>query len=153
MRGGTRLDKRRRRRLILDLVSRRTLRTQKDLAKALAAAGAEVTQATISRDIREIGLVKVQGPNGLFHYAVPGGAAPDGLREKIAKLVIGVDQSANMLVVRTIPAQAEAAAEAILGLDLDGVLGVFPYKSSVLIVADERGGAKKAMARLGGLLT
>ncbi len=147
------MDKRRRRRLILDLVSRRTLRTQKELAKALAAAGAEVTQATISRDIREIGLVKVQGPNGLSHYAVPGGRPPDGLREQVAKGTVSVDQSANMLVLRTLPSQAEAVAEAIIGLDLDGVLGVFPYKSSVLIVADERGGARKAMARLGGLLT
>ena len=71
---------------ILRLVQERQLSTQADLARALGDEGLEAVQATISRDIAQLGLVKVRGPHGRLVYALPGAADLDRLAELTAAL-------------------------------------------------------------------
>lgn len=148
------VDKRERHKKILDVLQRQVVRTQQDLLEALGRVGVSVTQATISRDIKDLGLRKILGRDGLHRYTAPG--ANPVRRERwaatIQKLAVAVERSGNMVVVQTLPAQASPVAEAILGLGVDGVLGVFPYGSNVLVVGDDDGGAERASERLRGFL-
>ena len=101
---------------ILRLVQDRPLATQEELAEALREVGHDAVQTTISRDIAQLGLVKVRDPAGRLVYALPGSADLDRLSELTSALrrwAVSLDSSANLLVIRTPPGHANALARAI----------------------------------------
>ena len=107
---------------ILRLVREREISTQSELAEALRNAGAEVVQTTISRDIAELGLVKVRAPSGKLVYAVPG---------------TSLDPSGNLLVIQTPPGHANALAQAIDQARLPDVLGTVAGDNTIMVIARE----------------
>lgn len=123
---------------ILDIISQYGIETQDDLAEALRNEGFDVTQATVSRDIKELGLLKTQDANGRYKYVTQqrvevklSGKLMTVLREA----VISVVTAENLVVVKTIADSATAVSGAIEQLALDKVLGVLADRSTVLIVA------------------
>ncbi|HXF57472.1 MAG TPA: arginine repressor [Actinomycetota bacterium] len=133
--------KRRRQRALLDLVRREPLSTQEEIREALARLGFEATQSTISRDLEEMGLVRVRDAQGRMRYARPGeagtAAAVARLRTLLAEFVERIEASGNLAVVTTPPGAANAVAEAIDHAGVEGVLGTVAGDNTILVVARE----------------
>ncbi|HEX7311411.1 MAG TPA: arginine repressor [Gaiellaceae bacterium] len=125
---------------ILRLVQDRQLSTQEELAEALRREGLDAVQATISRDIAQLGLVKVRDPAGRLVYALPGSADLDRLSELTSALrrwAVSLDSSANLLVIRTPPGHANALAHAIDEAHLPDVLGTIAGDDTITVIARE----------------
>ena len=143
---------------IVDALGREPVRSQADLAGVLAADGFAVTQATLSRDLDELGAIRVRGHDGALVYAVPGEggesrAAPvtdpaaiaDRLRRRCEDLLVSVDASSNLVVLRTPPGGAQFLASAIDHTLLPGVIGTVAGDDTILLVTDDAtGGARVA---------
>ncbi len=124
---------------ILKLVRSRSLRTQEELARALRAVGIEATQVTLSRDIRELGLVKTTEG-----YARPAEAAPAGpdLATVLREFLLDVRVAQNLLVLITPPAHANSVAEALDQAAWPEITGTIACENIVLVIAPA---AKKAV--------
>ena len=125
---------------ILRLVQEQRLSTQEEVAEALRAQGLDAVQATISRDIAQLGLVKVRAEDGRLVYALPGAADLDRLSELTAALrrwAISLEPSGNLLVVQTPPGTANALAQALDAARLPDVLGSVAGDNTIMIVARE----------------
>mgnify|MGYP001369140227 CR=1 FL=1 len=111
---------------ILQLISERVIETQDELADLLHQDGFEVTQATISRDIRDLKLTKVSLPDGRQKYVVLQEKTMN-LNEKYIRVLqdgyISMDRAMNMIVVQTLTGMAMAVAAAIDALDFDEIVG------------------------------
>jgi transcriptional regulator of arginine metabolism len=138
------------------LLSEGGVHSQSQLVELLAADGVDVTQATLSRDLEEMGAVKVRRPGVGMVYAVsdeaPGPvlrALADASEGKVsrlaAELIVGVDSSANLVVVHTPPGGAHLLGSAIDRAGLDDVLGTVAGDDTVLLVTrDPKGGSRVA---------
>ena len=125
---------------ILRLVQDRPLATQEELAEALREVGHDAVQTTISRDIAQLGLVKVRDPAGRLVYALPGSADLDRLSELTSALrrwAVSLDSSANLLVIRTPPGHANALARAIDEARLPDVIGTIAGDDTITVIARE----------------
>ena len=111
---------------ILELIAKETVETQEDLLNLLRAHGFEVTQATVSRDIRELKLVKTASADGVYKYAPPP-VENVSVSEKYQKIlfetVTSIDIAMNLVVVKTFSGMANAAAAAIDHLGISGIVG------------------------------
>jgi transcriptional regulator of arginine metabolism len=125
----------------MDLVQRKPLATQGEIREELARLGFPATQSTISRDLEEMGLVRVRDAQGRMRYARPGeegtAAAVGRLRTLLAEFVERVEASGNLVVVTTPPGAANAVAEAIDRARVEGVLGTVAGDNTILVVAQE----------------
>jgi transcriptional regulator of arginine metabolism len=142
-------DKHQRQQLLRELLTSADLRSQTDVRDALAVRGVDAHQATVSRDLDELGAVKVRGADGSLVYRLavdPGpGAARSRLDEVLQRFVTTVRYSGNLAVLRTPPACAHPVASAIDLAELDGVLATVSGDDTVLVVAEEElGGAALA---------
>jgi transcriptional regulator of arginine metabolism len=147
-----------RHRRIVDLLTRTGVRSQAQLAELLADDGFAVTQATLSRDLDELGAVKIRDAEGALIYAVPaeGGdrtprpAAGESvysgrLARLCQELLVSAEASANLVVTRTPPGAAQFFASAIDHADLQSVLGTIAGDDTVLLITrDPTGGADLA---------
>jgi Arginine repressor len=111
---------------ILRIIRERDVETQEELAAELRETGYKVTQATVSRDIRELKLIKVAANGGGFKYAKPERhetAVSDRLTRILNDSLVNVDYSGNMIVVKTLSGSANVAAEALDNLGWEEILG------------------------------
>ena len=104
--------------LILSLIEKKNVETQEDLAELLKERGVAVTQATVSRDIKELRLIKVLSETGGYKYATVD-KAEAGMKERFVRIfsdsVISITASANLIILKTLSGSANAAAEAVAG--------------------------------------
>ncbi len=110
------MSRRKRQQAILELVRERALSTQAELAAALRSDGFDVVQTTVSRDVAELGLVKVRAPSGRLVYAAAGTSDADRMRAIAAAMrryAIGVEAAASLVVVTTPSGYAIALAQAL----------------------------------------
>ena len=126
---------------ILRLVRERPLSTQAELADALREAGYDVVQTTVSRDVAELGLVKVRNGTGRLVYAAPGTAANgDRLRELVLALrrwALAFEASGNLVVVTTPSGYASALAQAMDEATHPRIAGTIAGDNTILVVARE----------------
>jgi transcriptional regulator of arginine metabolism len=123
---------------IMRLVAERQLSTQAELAEALRQAGIEVVQTTVSRDIAQLGLVKVRNREGRLVYALPGAEDLDRLSELTAALrrwALSVAPSGSLVVVTTPAGFASPLAEAIDRAGLADVAGTIAGENTVFVAA------------------
>ena len=123
---------------ILRLVKEKRLGTQADLAAALRASGIDAVQTTISRDVAELGLVKVRDEEGHLVYALPGAADLSRLAELAAALrrwALSLTPTGNLVVVATPPGYASALARAIDGAGLADVAGTVAGDDTIFVAA------------------
>ena len=130
--------KSRRQMRILSLLKERDVRTQNDLVQALTEEGIKVTQATVSRDIKELGLVKVSTESGGYRYTEPGSMQQQEVSEQLmltlSSSVKRIQGSECMVVIDTLPATAQMVAEAIDALGWEDVLGTLAGERAVFAV-------------------
>ncbi|MDQ2836934.1 MAG: arginine repressor [Actinomycetota bacterium] len=142
---------------IVTLLSERAVSSQSELAELLAAAGIRVTQATLSRDLDELGAVKMRTPDGgQPRYVVPedgaplaarglADAPPQRLARLLAELLVSVEASANLVVLRTPPGASNFLASALDRAALPEVLGTIAGDDTILAISrDPAGGAELA---------
>ncbi|KAB1927162.1 arginine repressor [Micromonospora noduli] len=144
---------------IVELIRDRTIRSQTELADLLAADGVGVTQATLSRDLEELGAVKVRGGDGPAVYLIPedgqrplrdAEAAPARLVRLLRELLNGVDSSGNIAVLRTPPGAAQYLASALDRAGLPEIVGTIAGDDTILVVAREAVGGAALGDKLAG---
>jgi transcriptional regulator of arginine metabolism len=153
------LGKPQRQHRIARLLEEQAISSQAQLVEMLAADGVIATQATVSRDLEELGAVKVRIPGGAMAYAIPEHAkdrtAPDDhLRRVMGEFVVEVAHSANLVVLRTPPGSAHVVASALDRAGIPDVLGTVAGDDTIILVcAEGTGGAPVAadLATLAGL--
>jgi len=154
-----RLAKTQRQHRIARLLADHVISSQAHLVELLAAGGVVATQATVSRDLEELGAVKVRVPGGDTVYAIPelprDQLAPEEHLERVlGEWVVEVAHSANLVVLRTPPGSAHVVGSALDRAGLNGMIGTVAGDDTVLVVASEgTGGVKlaKLLSSLAGL--
>ncbi|MGI5850956.1 MAG: arginine repressor [Clostridiales bacterium] len=125
---------------ILEIIENMDIETQEELAEELRKRGIVVTQATVSRDIKELRLVKVMASSGVSKYALIDNAET-GISQKLirvfAESVISIDSSNNLIVIKTIAGSAQAAASAIDSLGWQEIVGCIAGDDTILVVVRE----------------
>jgi transcriptional regulator of arginine metabolism len=146
------LPKTERQRLVSSLVERMRLGTQQELLEALEAAGCLVTQATVSRDIRELGLEKTRDPLGRLRYVLPNRERRSDPRETLEALLRQFGRRAvpaqNMVVVQAEIGSAPAIARALDRLEHPLVLGTLAGDDTCLVIAQDARGARELAQEL-----
>lgn len=113
--------------IILEVISDEDIETQNQLMQALSRRGVKSTQATLSRDIKELRLVKELTPSGRYRYAAAAREEQTGHDERLRKIfresVVSCDAAMNIIVIKTLPGLAMAASSALDGMDIQGLVG------------------------------
>jgi transcriptional regulator of arginine metabolism len=132
------MNRRERQGAILRLVRERAISTQSELAAALRAAGYDAVQTTVSRDIAELGLVKVRAPSGRLVYAPPGAGDRDRLRALVAavrRYALSFEAAGNLVVITTAPGFANALAQAIDDATHPHIAGTIAGDNNIFVAA------------------
>ena len=141
--------------LILEIIEEKDIETQEELADELKRRGIKVTQATVSRDIKELRLLKVLGEHGGYKYATVE-RAEKGMNDRFIRMlsecVISVDSVGNLIVIKTLTASANAACEAIDSMKWDEVLGTIAGDNTLLVIARSEDAVEAMTARLHELI-
>jgi transcriptional regulator of arginine metabolism len=152
---------------IVELLTRHKVRSQPELAKLLAEQGVEVTQATLSRDLDELGALKLRADDGTLVYALPGEGGgriplyragsgngspenPDARLRRIAEeFLVSAEASANLVILRTPPGAAQFLASAVDHAGWETILGTVAGDDTILVISrDPAGGGALARALL-----
>lgn len=148
--------KQKRHNAILSLINTKTIETQSELTKELIEAGFKVTQATVSRDVKDLQIMKCQTGDGNYKYAqvssinIPSGGAR--IRSIFANSVVNVDSALNQIVVKTLSGMAQAAAITIESMAWPGVIGTVGGDDTVVVVVKTVEQAETLAERLKGML-
>ncbi len=129
--------KNRRQNKILELIEKYDIDTQDVLIEKLRECSFDVTQATISRDIKELKLTKGMSANGTYKYMIPkneSGAAVPKFNSALAESIKKVDAAGNMIVLKTYPGMAQAVATGIDAIHMSEILGCVAGDDTIIIV-------------------
>ncbi|SFS92991.1 transcriptional regulator AhrC/ArgR [Marininema halotolerans] len=136
---------------IREIITTLDIETQEDLVIQLRKAGYNVTQATVSRDIKELHLVKVPTNNGSYKYSLPADNRfnpHQKLKRMMTEAFVGIDRSENLLVMKTMPGNANAIAELLDKLDWSDLLGTIAGDNTILIICRDKERAPQVETRL-----
>ena len=141
---------------ILKIIQTRDIDTQEQLLEELRARGFTTTQATISRDIKELRLVKELTGSGGYRYALsdrkPSSATDARLRNIFKEGVISVDVAQNIVVVRTMPGLASAACSALDNMEIEGMVGTLAGDDTGILIMHDSGLAQRFSSEVHKLL-
>lgn len=130
---------------IMEIISTRNVETQEQLLAALQKEGFRGTQATISRDIKELRIVKELTSLGTYRYAAPSSDVPGSFSSRLNTIfrecVIGYDYAQNIIVIRTLPGLASAAGSAIDAMNMSVVVGSLAGDDTVIVVMRDNNAA------------
>jgi transcriptional regulator of arginine metabolism len=136
---------------ILEIINSKDIETQEELAEELKNIGMDVTQATVSRDIKELKLIKVLSNNGTYKYA---SIAPverflsDKLVSVFSQTVLSVENIDKFIVIKTISGSASVAAEAVDSLHFDGIAGTIAGDNTIFILVRTLAQATQLVQRI-----
>jgi transcriptional regulator of arginine metabolism len=141
---------------IARLLEQRAVTSQAQLVELLADEGVVATQATASRDLEELGALKVRIAGGDTVYAIPEVvkeriAPDDHLRRVLGDWVVEVAHSANLVVLRTPPGSAHVVGSALDRAGMDGIIGTVAGDDTILVIASEGAGGARVAKRLAAL--
>jgi transcriptional regulator of arginine metabolism len=150
-----RLSKTKRHAKVLEIIRGKPIETQEDLAISLQKEGFDVTQATVSRDIKELGITKVPTGRGRYRYLVPKERAFEDSRRRMKRLfqdsVVSIDYSENLLVIRTLTGNAHAVAAAIDNTGIPEIVGTIAGDDTILVVVKPKSAVISVMERFNRL--
>ena len=133
--------------IILEIIAERDIETQNQLLQALAERGVKSTQATLSRDIKDMRLIKELGPRGNYRYVVSAKADNDGFGLRLRKIfkesVTSYDIAQNLLVIKTLPGLASAACSAIDNMEIENLVGTIAGDDTAFLAMRDNEAAKK----------
>ncbi len=140
---------------IMEIIDENDIETQEELAIKLKLAGLNVTQATVSRDIKELNLVKISNNHGGYKYAKQAGPAPNLSARQMrifSDTVLSIDFSGSMIVIKTMTGSANAAAEALDALGWDDFLGTIAGDNTIFMIVKEDKSASDVCFKIRQLL-
>lgn len=131
--------KSRRQEALINLINNNAITTQEELLAGLRTLGFDVTQATVSRDIRELKISKISQNDGTFRYVTPKHTERPkvntlGLNSALTESILRIDHACNDIVIHTLPGLAQAIAAAIDSIHIDGILGCVAGDDTLLII-------------------
>lgn len=134
---------------IVELIENRNINTQEDLASELEKTGIIVTQATLSRDIKELGLIKLRKATGEFYYKVAGEfvSSRHELRKKFIDFVREIKKTGNLIIIKIPPGEAQGIARAIDLAELEYILGTIAGDDTILVIVDKTSHAKSVLKK------
>jgi transcriptional regulator of arginine metabolism len=140
---------------IIAIIKEQIVATQEELGEALEAKGIMVTQATLSRDIKELGLVKISTPEGRYRYSMPQDRLPGDMVRRAQKMledaVISIDSAENILVIKTMHGNAQGVAAAFDDLDWPEVVGTVAGDDTIMAVIRNKSQVNEVLERLAQL--
>lgn len=145
-----------RQRKILEVITGQEIETQEELATELRKQGYMVTQATVSRDIKELGLVKIPAGEGIYRYALPRQQQLGDVYARMERLfrdaVTHIDYSENLILVRTLPGTAHAVASCLDNIAWKEVIGTVAGDDTILVIIKPKRAVLKVLEEFRGLL-
>jgi len=142
----------RRQKKILEIIAKETISTQGELVEALQRSGFNVTQATVSRDIKELRLVKIARGDNQYAYGLPKGQVPmkdeSRLRRLFRDAVLHIDYSENIVVIHTLPGNANSVCSLLDAVGWPELLGAVAGDDTIIIVVRSKELVPKVMERL-----
>lgn len=141
--------------MIREIVESQNIQTQEELAEALRARGMVVTQATVSRDIKELHLLKVLADDGGYRYATMEKGeqgASDRLIRMLSDSVLDMDSANNLIVIHALPGSAHVAGEAVDSLKWPEVLGTIAGDNTILVIVRSNEEVESVMRRFRNLI-
>ena len=140
---------------ILELIRERDIETQEELAEALRKRDFKVTQATVSRDIRELRLLKALSPSGTYKYAVAD-KPENGLSERFHRIfsesVLSIAHAYNQVIIKTLPGSANVAAETIDGMRWPEILGTLAGDNTILMIVRSTEEVELVLGRINDMI-
>ncbi|MCI8841666.1 MAG: arginine repressor [Oscillibacter sp.] len=124
--------------MILEIIAQENIETQEQLLTRLQARGLRCTQATISRDIKQLHLVKEPAGQGVYKYAVSGNRTTLNVAAKLRTIfrecIVSIDYAQNIVVVKTMPGLANGACSALDNMDMNDIVGSLAGDDTALLV-------------------
>ena len=141
---------------ILEIIKDNVIQTQEDLSKKLLQYGVYATQATISRDIRELKLIKVASGNDAYRYATSITESENDFESRLKNVfiesVVAVDVAKNIVVVKTLSGMAQAAAAALDTMEYPEIVGCIAGDDTIIVVSPDEKTAAKLSSKLKPLI-
>ncbi len=141
---------------ILEIIAQEDIETQNQLLAALAARGIKSTQATLSRDIRDLHLVKELSANGVYRYAA---GSREGILDRNSRLrkifresVVDYAVAQNLIVIKTLPGLADAACSTLDGMDIPNLVGSIAGDDTAFVAMKDQASAERLCSELEKLL-
>ncbi|HAN22046.1 MAG: arginine repressor [Clostridiales bacterium GWF2_36_10] len=148
--------KTRRQKKILDLITKTEIDTQEELQTRLNDAGFNVTQATISRDIRELGLIKTASASGKYKYSPNATKEKENITGKFSSILIqaahSVDYARNLVIIKTYTGMGSAAGAAVDSMEMSGVIGSLAGDDTLLIITRDDETASRICENISNLI-
>ncbi len=148
--------KKKRHNAIIRIISDSAVETQGQLTELLIGEGFDVTQATVSRDIKELHLIKLSDDGDSYRYALPGKENTADIKARYSAVLnhstITVQNAMNMVVIKTIPGSAQGCAMAIDILEFDGIVGTIAGDDTVFIATSNISDAEALVERLSSMI-
>lgn len=145
-----------RHRQIIDIITNKEIETQEDLALELQSRGYKVTQATVSRDIKELGLVKIPAGENKYLYAQPQANRLVNVHQRLKRMfqdsVVSLDYSENLILIRTLPGTAHAVASCIDQIEWKEIIGTVAGDDTIMVIVKPKKAAQKVMEDFNKLL-
>ncbi|MBQ2834098.1 MAG: arginine repressor [Clostridia bacterium] len=141
--------------LIREIVESQSIQTQEELADALRVHGMLVTQATVSRDIKEMHLLKVLAEDGSYRYATMekgDTGMNDRLIRMLADSVVDMNSANNLIVIHTLPGSAHVAGEAVDSLKWPEVIGTIAGDNTILVIVRSNEEVEEVVRRFRGIV-
>ncbi len=148
--------KRKRQEKLLEIIGKQDAETQEDLLRLLRAEGIEATQATVSRDIRELRLYKTLSDRGIYRYALPGEPSDDALTARMRTIfresVTSINIAQNLVIIKTLPGMAQAACSALDATPNPTVAGTLAGDDTAFVALRGEAAAKDLAEQLRKIL-
>lgn len=141
--------------MIIDIIRNKKIETQEDLAEELRKLGVDVTQATVSRDIKELSLIKIPTEDGRYHYSLPPEDAWVSSMERAKRLfrdsLVSIDHSENIIVVKTLTGNAHAVADIIDNMPWPELVGTVAGDDTILVIVRGKEKVKEIIDKINGI--
>lgn len=138
--------------MIVSIIKELNIGTQEELGDALKSRDIQVTQATLSRDIKELGLVKVPTLDGSYRYSLPQDRTPGDLMRRAQRMlddaVIAIDSAENIIVIKTMSGTAQGVAAAFDELEWPEVVGTVAGDNTIMVVIRNKTQVEEVLNRL-----
>jgi len=144
-----------RQRIILDLIENYQIETQEELLEHLIKRGINITQATVSRDIKDLRLIKVQVSDGKYRYATMDNQhtySNQRMIEILRYYIKSIEKAGNLIVIKTIPNAAKICSSAIENNKIDGVVGTIAGEDTIFVAVRDANMADMVIERINNLL-
>lgn len=142
--------------MILKIIENNQVGTQEELAALLSESGFHVTQATVSRDIKDLRLIKILSADGCYYYALPEKNTDSTNSERMIHMfvntVISIESAYNQIIIKTISGSANVAAETIDSLQIPEILGSVAGDNTILLIARNVKDVPSIVGRLKGMI-